>query len=94
MLFCIKVEMSELDEPGRDSTDASLLSLRRYPEFFMRNGTDVGNGEIVSRCSVVSLESEESLEVGENRGRGTADTAVFPSEKDAFSVDDCSLASV
>jgi hypothetical protein len=65
--------MCDCEDPGRESlidTASVLLVLCRYPEFFIRNGIDVGSGEIVSMCSLLS--SDELLEVGEKSGRGTA----------------------
>jgi hypothetical protein len=48
----LNVETSECEEFGREEfKEVSLLCLRRYPEFFMRSGTEEGSGEMVSRSS-------------------------------------------
>lgn len=73
MLFARNVDMWDCEDPGRESlidTASVLFVLCRYPEFFIRSGIDVGSGEMVSMCSLLS--SDELLEVGENSGRGTA----------------------
>ena len=73
MLSAMNLDMCDCEDPGRESlieTASELLVLCKYPEFFIRSGIDVGSGEIVSMCSLLS--SDELLEVGENSGRGTA----------------------
>jgi hypothetical protein len=71
MLSAMNLDICDCEDPGRESlieTASELLVLCRYPEFFIRSGIDVGSGEIVSICSLLS--SEEDLAVGENSGRG------------------------
>jgi hypothetical protein len=77
MLFARNVDMCDWEDPGRESlidTASELLVLCRYPEFFIRSGIDVGSGEMVSICSLLS--SDEALDVGEKSGRGTAENSV------------------
>ena len=60
----------------------------------MRNGADVGNGEIVSSCSLLSSFSEEDFETGENNGRGIAEDSVFPSMRETSSAEDLAVSVV
>lgn len=57
----------------------------------MRNGADVGNGEMVSNCSLLSSLSEEALETRENSGWGTAQDPVSPSMRETSSAEDLAL---
>jgi hypothetical protein len=91
MLLLKNVVTLDCADPGLESLIDSasvLLFLCKYADFFVRNGTDVGSGEMVSICS-----SEEALETGENSGRGTAENSVCPSD-DILSKDECALPTV
>ena len=89
-------ETLDCAEPGRESVSepASLACLIRYPEPFFRSGTDVGSGEIVSRCSSWwSLSSISGGDAGEKSGMGNAEYSVCASDE-TLSDDDCALPTV